>query len=135
MSPIPIISFKDNANSRFWTFSTYQGGNKAKSGFFDAIVLVLETGKCPFKLFWFYKANSLSLGFAVTAFIAVALNLLLPEEDVNEETESLAGDIADRNEAEAEDAEDPKFANASKGGSSKFEPQQNGESIDGGDKV
>ena len=53
---------------------TYTGDNKAKAGFFDAIVLVLETG------------------FAVTAFIAVLLNLALPEEDEAEETESLAGD-------------------------------------------
>ncbi|KAE9363492.1 Xanthine/uracil permease [Stipitochalara longipes BDJ] len=104
---------------------TYNGGNKAKAGFFDAIVLVLETG------------------FAVTAFIAVALNLLLPEEDISEETESLAGDIADRNETERENAEDPKFAVASKGESG--EPSnfiqhpdgvyQNGDSIDGEDKV
>jgi len=61
---------------------TYTGDNKAKAGFFDAIVLVLETG------------------FAVTAFIAVLLNLALPEEDVDEETESLAGD------EKAEDVED-----------------------------
>jgi uracil-xanthine permease len=59
---------------------TYTGDNKAKTGFFDAIVLVLETG------------------FAVTAFIAVMLNLLLAEEDEAEETESLAGDEADREE-------------------------------------
>jgi hypothetical protein len=108
---------------------------KLKQAFSMPLSSYWKLVKCPFKLFWFYKANSLSLGFAVTAFIAVALNLLLPEEDVNEETESLAGDIADRNEAEAEDAEDPKFAHASKGESSKFEPQQNGESIDGEDKV
>ena len=61
---------------------TYTGNNKAKAGFFDAIVLVLETG------------------FAVTAFIAVILNLLLAEEDEAEETPSLAGDLADRNEVE-----------------------------------
>jgi uric acid-xanthine permease len=61
---------------------TYTGNNKAKAGFFDAIVLVLETG------------------FAVTAFIAVILNLILAEEDEAEETESLAGDLADREEAE-----------------------------------
>lgn len=99
---------------------TYTGGNKAKAGFFDAIVLVLETG------------------FAVTAFIAVALNLLLPEEDLNEEMESLAGDIADRNEAELENAEDPKFANPSKGESgesSKFVSHQNVDSIDGEGKA
>jgi xanthine/uracil permease len=53
---------------------TYKGGNKAKQGFFDAIALVMETG------------------FAVAAFIALALNLLLPEEDIEEETESLAGE-------------------------------------------
>jgi len=59
---------------------TYTGDNKAKAGFFDAIVLVLETG------------------FAVTAFIAVILNLILAEEDQAEETQSLAGDEADREE-------------------------------------
>jgi len=61
---------------------TYTGNNKAKAGFFDAIVLVLETG------------------FAVTAFVAVILNLILAEEDEAEETESLAGDLEDREEAE-----------------------------------
>lgn len=61
---------------------TYTGNNRAKAGFFDAIVLVLETG------------------FAVTAFMALGLNLLLPEEDEDEEAESLAGDLADREEAE-----------------------------------
>lgn len=53
---------------------TYTGNDRAKAGFFDAIVLVLETG------------------FAVTAFVAVILNLALDEEDEAEETESLAGD-------------------------------------------
>jgi len=53
---------------------TFTGPSKSKAGFFDAIVLVMETG------------------FAVTAFIAVLLNLLLPVEDEGEETESLAGD-------------------------------------------
>lgn len=46
---------------------TYQGDNKALQGFFDAIVLVMETG------------------FAVTAFVCCILNLLLPLEF--EETE------------------------------------------------
>lgn len=67
---------------------TYTGDNRAKAGFFDAIVLVMETG------------------FAVTAFLAIILNLLLPEEDADEETESLAGDVADNeveNELEASD--------------------------------
>nr|POE87980.1 purine permease [Quercus suber] len=41
---------------------TYAGDNHALSGFFNAIVLVVETG------------------FAVTAFLALFLNLILPEE-------------------------------------------------------
>lgn len=57
---------------------TYSGDNRALSGFLDAIVLVMETG------------------FAVTAFLAIILNLILPEEDEDEEVESLAGDIVDR---------------------------------------
>ncbi|KUJ10283.1 Xanthine/uracil permease [Mollisia scopiformis] len=63
---------------------TYSGNNKAKAGFFDAIVLVMETG------------------FAVTAFIAVVLNLVLPMETVEEMAESLAGDIAQDREEEAQ---------------------------------
>jgi uric acid-xanthine permease len=58
---------------------TYSGGNTAKQGFFNAIELVCETG------------------FAITAFIAIILNLMLSEEpeDDFEETRSLNGD-ADR---------------------------------------
>ncbi|PQE31626.1 purine permease protein [Rutstroemia sp. NJR-2017a WRK4] len=63
---------------------TYTGNNRAKAGFFDAIVLVMETG------------------FAVTAFVAVALNLGLPEEDEGEEVESLAGDLVEERERERE---------------------------------
>jgi len=71
---------------------TYTGDNKAKQGFFDAIVLVLETG------------------FAVTAFVAVILNLILPEEDEAEEVASLAGDIvAERMEAEREESDGVDF--------------------------
>ncbi|KAH3678009.1 uncharacterized protein OGAPODRAFT_75704 [Ogataea polymorpha] len=44
---------------------TYDGDNHALSGFFDAIVLVMETG------------------FAVTGFIGVILNLFLPQEPDN----------------------------------------------------
>jgi len=69
---------------------TYKGDNKAKAGFFDAIVLVMETG------------------FAVTAFVGVALNLMLPDEDANEEAESLAGDLVERNEVEAMEISDYK---------------------------
>lgn len=45
---------------------TYSGDNQAKRGFFDAIVLVMDTG------------------FAVTAFLAILLNLLLQEEIEND---------------------------------------------------
>jgi uric acid-xanthine permease len=96
---------------------TYTGNNKAKAGFFDAIVLVMETG------------------FAVTAFIAVCLNLLLPQEDVEEETESLAGDVVDRNEAEAEDAEDPKFSGKGVEPSMVLPHHQGSMSVDGEDEV
>lgn len=58
----------------------YKDGNKAKAGFFDAIVLVLETGS------------------AGTASIAVLLNVIPPGEDVEGDTEGLAGDPADREE-------------------------------------
>ena len=51
---------------------TYQGNNRAKQGFFNAIVLVMETG------------------FAVTAFIAIILNALLTEEIEEEEAASLS---------------------------------------------
>lgn len=51
---------------------TYTGGNGAKKGFFDAIVLVLETG------------------FAVTGFLALILNLVLPEEMEEEQVPFLA---------------------------------------------
>jgi len=60
---------------------TYDGSNHAKKGFLDAIVLVLETG------------------FAVTAFVAILLNLLLDEEVEEEEVESLVGDGDDVGES------------------------------------
>jgi xanthine/uracil permease len=59
---------------------TYTGDNKAKAGFFDAIALVMETG------------------FAVTAFLAVILNLVIPDEIEEELAESLAGDFEDERE-------------------------------------
>ena len=55
---------------------TYKGGNQAKQGFFNAIILVLETG------------------FAVTAFLSILLNLILPEEIEDETAPSItANDI------------------------------------------
>ncbi|KAJ5557147.1 Purine permease [Penicillium frequentans] len=59
---------------------TYEGDNRALLGFFDAIVIIMETG------------------FAVTAFLSIVLNLIMPPEDVEEETESLAGDLAEEDE-------------------------------------
>ena len=55
---------------------TYQGGNAAKKGFFNAIELVLETG------------------FAVTGFLAILLNLILSEE-IEDETVSITANDAD----------------------------------------
>ncbi|CAL3965149.1 unnamed protein product [Diplocarpon coronariae] len=57
---------------------TYEGDNKAKKGFLDAITLIMETG------------------FALTAFIALTLNLVLLEEDEKQEPGNLAGDDLQR---------------------------------------
>lgn len=56
---------------------TYTGNNKALLGFFDAIVLVMESG------------------FAVAGFLALILNLILPEEIEDEETPELTADNND----------------------------------------
>ena len=55
---------------------TYKGNNHAKQGLFNAIVLVMESG------------------FAVTAFLAIFLNLWLPEE-MEDEAASITADEAD----------------------------------------
>ena len=55
---------------------TYTGNNHAKQGFFNAIVLVMETG------------------FAITAFLAIFLNLILDEE-IEDEAASITADTAD----------------------------------------
>ena len=62
---------------------TYTGDNKAKQGFFNAIILVLETG------------------FAVTGFLSILLNLVLPEE-IDDETVSITANEADKREDEEE---------------------------------
>lgn len=54
---------------------TYTGNNHAKQGFFNAIVLVLETG------------------FALTAFMAIFLNLILTEEIEDEAASITANDV------------------------------------------
>lgn len=55
---------------------TYQGNNKSLTGFFNAIELVMETG------------------FAVTAFLALLLNLILPEE-LDDEATAITADVVD----------------------------------------
>lgn len=64
---------------------TYEGDNKALIGFFNAIELVMETG------------------FAITAFLSLGLNLMLPEEIDDEAVEITADhndEAADREEWE-----------------------------------
>jgi NCS2 family nucleobase:cation symporter-2 len=51
---------------------TYSGSNTGLQGFFNAIILVMETG------------------FAVTAFLALILNLLIPEEIADEVVDNTA---------------------------------------------
>lgn len=66
----------------FSTVFTYNGSNKSLQGFIDAIELVMETG------------------FAVTAFVTMILNLVLPleVEDTDEaEAEMVVEDVAATN--------------------------------------
>lgn len=56
---------------------SYNGPNRALLGFYNAIVLVLETG------------------FAVVAFVNIVLNLLMPEEIEDEETPELTANEVD----------------------------------------
>ncbi|KAI9732633.1 MAG: hypothetical protein M1834_003969 [Cirrosporium novae-zelandiae] len=60
---------------------TYSGNNHAKEGFFNAIELVMETG------------------FAVTGFIAIILNLTLPEELGDEARSIHGGHVEERDES------------------------------------
>lgn len=84
---------------------TYEGENAALGGFYDAIELVMETG------------------FAVTAFLAVVLNLLLVEEvEDNGEVMSLAGDVVAEREEEARADEDLK-GSGSFGGEGEGKPR------------
>lgn len=58
---------------------TYDGGNHALQGFYNAIILVMETG------------------FTITAFIAMVLNLVLPEDledDLEEDSVSKRSDCS-----------------------------------------
>ncbi|KAK4946947.1 hypothetical protein LTR10_014089 [Elasticomyces elasticus] len=65
---------------------TYEGGNHALRGFYDAIVLVLETG------------------FAVTALVAMILNLVLPDEI--EDIPAEAAEDSHRNHSAADSTDD-----------------------------
>lgn len=56
---------------------TYEGSNTSLEGFFNAIELVMETG------------------FAITAFLALILNLILPEEIEDEETPEYTANAID----------------------------------------
>jgi hypothetical protein len=76
---LPPLLFSAVLTRRSW-FSyvfTYSGPNHALLGFYNAIVLVLETG------------------FAIVAFINLVLNLVLPEEIEDEETPELTADEVD----------------------------------------
>lgn len=82
---LPETDFDERLLTRSFRYVfTYAGDNHALLGFFNAIELVLETG------------------FAVTAFLALILNLILPEEIEDEETPELTANVAD----DADDAEE-----------------------------
>lgn len=63
---------------------TYAGDNRALMGFFNAIELIMETG------------------FAVTAFMSVILNLIIPEENEDEEVPELTAATVDEDADKAE---------------------------------
>jgi NCS2 family nucleobase:cation symporter-2 len=85
---------------------TYSGSNQALLGFLDAITLVMETG------------------FAVTAFLALFLNLVIPEEIVDEpEAPELTANTID----EPRDEEEWDEIKAGHHGKSVSEPAGSGE--------
>jgi len=72
-----ILIHPNKSSSWFTYVFTYNGSNHALLGFFNAIELVMQTG------------------FAVTAFLALFLNLILPEEIEDEEIPELTADAVD----------------------------------------
>lgn len=74
----------DHCPSWFSYVFTYSGSNQALTGFFNAIVLVMEEG------------------FALAAFIALILNLILPEEMEDEEIPELTANTIDEPQDEEE---------------------------------
>lgn len=67
---------------------TYQGSNHALRGFYDALVLVCETG------------------FAITAFVSMILNLTLPEEIEDIPASDPQEDLVDKHESEVASSAD-----------------------------
>lgn len=75
---------------------TYKGDNQSKQGFFNAIVLVMETGFAG-KSTGFYaglKRRFILTRHLVTAFLAIFLNLILAEE-IEDEAPLLTANEAD----------------------------------------
>ena len=72
-----LLNNSNNSRSWFSYVFTYTGSNHALLGFFNAITLVMETG------------------FAITAFLSLILNLILPEEIEDEEIPELTADAID----------------------------------------
>lgn len=66
---------------------TYSGNNKALLGFLNAIVLVMETG------------------FALTAFLAIILNMIIQDE-IEDETPDLDGEEAPKSDNEVPSVND-----------------------------
>lgn len=56
---------------------TYSGNNRSLTGFYNAISIVMETG------------------FAVTAFVSLILNLVMPEEEVDDDIPELTAPTVD----------------------------------------
>lgn len=78
-TPVPFHRTTTNIPLRSWFayVFTYDGPNRALLGFYNAIVLIMETG------------------FAVVAFTTLILNLILPEEIEDEETPELTANEVD----------------------------------------
>jgi hypothetical protein len=70
-------SYKFSLTHQFSYVFTYSGDNNGLIGFFNAIQLVMETG------------------FAVVAFLALILNLVLPEEDEDADLPEFTANEAD----------------------------------------
>jgi xanthine/uracil permease len=90
---------------------TYKGDNRALLGFYNAIILILETG------------------FAVVAFVNLALNLLLPEEIEDEETPELLANEVD------EGADREEWARIRKGAGKSEEGRESDDVVPAGSKM